>query len=116
MTRDEAQAAITGPVTRLPHPVAYEGALLERLLDDLSRGEVELPHLQIVCTQSKYDDVYGHGRARIALESRGKSLSWCHLHTYYSGFAACCQCRVRFVFATKMKRTVAVLAKPRLLS
>jgi len=65
MTRDEARAAITGPVARLPHPVAYERALLEGLLDDLSRGEVELPHLQIVCT--RLYEVLGEGETEITL-------------------------------------------------
>jgi hypothetical protein len=51
MTRDEAEAAITGPVAKLGRPVTYEPALVDILLDDLSRGGMELPHLQIICTR-----------------------------------------------------------------
>jgi hypothetical protein len=59
MTRQEAQAAITGPVAKLGRSVAYEQALLDVLLDDLTQGwpvlsaaeGIELPHLQIVCTR-----------------------------------------------------------------
>jgi HEAT repeat protein len=51
MTRKEAQAAITGPVAKLDRPVVYEKALLDTLLDDLARGGIELPHLQIICTR-----------------------------------------------------------------
>jgi hypothetical protein len=51
MMRAEAEAAITGPVAKLGRPVAYEPALLDTLLADLTRGEVELPHLQIICAQ-----------------------------------------------------------------
>lgn len=67
MVREEAEVAVTGPVARLPQPVAYEGALLEGLLDDLSRGEVELPHLQIVCTRL-YEALIG-GQTTITLVS-----------------------------------------------
>jgi HEAT repeat protein len=51
MTRDEAQIAITGPVSRLGQATVYEPVLLENLLEDLARGGIELPHLQIICTQ-----------------------------------------------------------------
>jgi HEAT repeat protein len=51
MTREEAGAAITEPLTRLDRPVEPEPALVEALLDDLARGGMELPHLQILCTQ-----------------------------------------------------------------
>jgi hypothetical protein len=51
MTRDEALAAITGPVTKLGRPVTYEQDLLDTLLDDLARGGMELPYLQIICTR-----------------------------------------------------------------
>jgi hypothetical protein len=51
MTRDEARAAITGPIAKLGGPVVYEQALLDTLLDDLAQGGIELPHLQIVCTR-----------------------------------------------------------------
>jgi hypothetical protein len=51
MTRAEATDAITGPTRLLPRRVTYEPVLLDRLLDDLASGEIELPHLQIVCTE-----------------------------------------------------------------
>jgi HEAT repeat protein len=73
MTRREAQAAITGPVTELGRPVAYEQALLDMLLDDLARGGMELPHLQIICTR-----LYGtlaEGETTITLTSYEK-LGW----------------------------------------
>jgi hypothetical protein len=70
MNRDEAQAAVTDPVARLPHPVAYERTLLERLLDDLSRGEIELPHLQILCT--RLYEALGEGETTITLDSYEK--------------------------------------------
>lgn len=51
MNRKEATAAISQPLTRLRSPRAYEPALLEALLDDLTQEGLELPHLQIVCTR-----------------------------------------------------------------
>jgi HEAT repeat protein len=51
VTLQEAQAAITGPVAELGYPVSYEPALLDVLLDDLARGGMELPPLQIICTE-----------------------------------------------------------------
>jgi formylglycine-generating enzyme required for sulfatase activity len=51
MTREEAQTAVVGPVAKLDRPVTYEQSLLDALLDDLARGGMELPHLQIVCTR-----------------------------------------------------------------
>jgi hypothetical protein len=51
MTRAEAETAITGPVAKLGRPVTYEPELLDTLLADLTRSEVELPHLQIICAQ-----------------------------------------------------------------
>jgi HEAT repeat protein len=51
MTRQEAQMAITGPVAKLGRPVAYGQDLLDTLLNDLARGGMELPHLQIICTR-----------------------------------------------------------------
>ncbi len=51
MSREEAAQAITAPVAKLARPVAYEQDLLAVLLDDLSRGGMKLPHLQIICTQ-----------------------------------------------------------------
>lgn len=51
VTYDEAIAAITGPVARLGPSIAYEDSLLNELLADLQHGGMELPHLQIICTQ-----------------------------------------------------------------
>jgi HEAT repeat protein len=51
MTREEAEAAISGPVAQLDGEVSYEPALLKTLLDDLARGGIQLPHLQIICTR-----------------------------------------------------------------
>jgi formylglycine-generating enzyme required for sulfatase activity len=51
LTRTEAEIAITAPVTQRGLHLTYEPALIETLLDDLSRAEIELPHLQIVCTE-----------------------------------------------------------------
>lgn len=51
MTREEARAAITGPVSKLAHSVTYERGLLDALLSDLDRGGIELPYLQIICTR-----------------------------------------------------------------
>jgi hypothetical protein len=51
MNRGEATAAISQPLVCLRPPRTYEPALLEALLDDLTREELELPHLQIVCTR-----------------------------------------------------------------
>ena len=50
MTRGETKEAITGPLARLGEGARYAPELLEKLLDDLERGEMELPHLQILCT------------------------------------------------------------------
>jgi len=70
MTREEAQTAVIGPVAKLGRPVAYEQALLDTLLNDLARGGMELPHLQIVCTQLY--KVLGEEETIIALASYEK--------------------------------------------
>jgi hypothetical protein len=49
MNREETSAAIREPLRRLRPPRAYQPALLETLLDDLTRGG-EPPQLQIICT------------------------------------------------------------------
>ena len=67
MTREEAQAAVTGPVEKLARPVAYEQALLDTLLDDLTRGGMELPHLQIICT--RLHEALAEGETVITLAS-----------------------------------------------
>jgi len=51
MTRQEARAAVTRPVAKLGRPVTYEQDLLDTLLNDLARGGMEPPHLQIICTR-----------------------------------------------------------------
>lgn len=51
MTREEARMAIVTPLTQSGQPVTYEQSLLDALLNDLSLGGMELPHLQIVCTR-----------------------------------------------------------------
>jgi HEAT repeat protein len=67
MTREEAQSAIIAPLARLGRPVTYEPALLNTLLDDLARGGIELPHLQIICT--RLYDVLAKGGTTITLAS-----------------------------------------------
>jgi len=52
----DVRKAITEPVTRSTPPVNFEPALLDRLLDDLGRGGMELSHLQIICAQL-YEDL-----------------------------------------------------------
>ncbi len=51
MNRQEAAAAIREPLHHLNPPRAFEPALLEGLLNDLAKDEMEPPHLQIVCTR-----------------------------------------------------------------
>ncbi len=51
MSREEAAQAITAPAAKLAQPVVYAQDLLDALLDDLSRGGMDLPQLQIICTQ-----------------------------------------------------------------
>jgi HEAT repeat protein len=70
MARQEAQAAVTSPVEKLGRPVAYEQALLDMLLDDLARGGMELPHLQIICTQLY--EALAQGETAITLASYEK--------------------------------------------
>lgn len=50
MRQEEASAAITKPAAKMDRPVVYTPDLLKVLLDDLARGGIELPHLQIICT------------------------------------------------------------------
>jgi formylglycine-generating enzyme required for sulfatase activity len=67
MTRQEAQATVIGPVAKLNRPVAYEQDLLDTLLDDLARGGMELPHLQIICT--RLYEALAEGETAITLAS-----------------------------------------------
>ena len=55
MNRDEAQQAITAPLTNLARPIRIDQNLLDILIDDLTPNGIELPHLQIICTQL-YED------------------------------------------------------------
>ncbi|MBA2681994.1 MAG: HEAT repeat domain-containing protein [Ktedonobacteraceae bacterium] len=64
MTRQEAQAAIVQPLVK--SIVSYDPALLEILLNDLERGEIELPLLQILCT--RLYDTRQEGEAWITLD------------------------------------------------
>ncbi|TEU18107.1 MAG: HEAT repeat domain-containing protein, partial [Anaerolineales bacterium] len=73
MTRQEAQMAITGPVAKLGRPVAYGQDLLDTLLNDLARGGMELPHLQIICT--RLYEALAEGETVITLTSYEK-LGW----------------------------------------
>jgi HEAT repeat protein len=51
MTRKEAESAVVGPLAYLNNNINYEQNLLDNLLDELFRGGVELPHLQIICNR-----------------------------------------------------------------
>jgi HEAT repeat protein len=42
---------LPGPITLLDSHITYEPRLLDSLLDDLLRGDIDLPHLQIICTE-----------------------------------------------------------------
>lgn len=50
MREAEAVDAITKPLAQIQRPCRFEPVLITRLLDDLGRNDVELPHLQIVCS------------------------------------------------------------------
>lgn len=51
MSQTEVAEAITGPFLELQKDVSFEPVLVETLLNDLGRADVELTHLQIVCTK-----------------------------------------------------------------
>lgn len=51
MTEADIREAITGPIARLQKGISIEPELLETLIETLSANEVELTHLQIVCTK-----------------------------------------------------------------
>jgi HEAT repeat protein len=51
MTHAEARTAITEPLNKTNRKIEYQEALVEALLTDLSVGSVDLPQLQIICTQ-----------------------------------------------------------------
>lgn len=60
LSRPEAEQAINAPVQRQVPPIAYAPPLLNMLLNDLDQSAIELPHLQIICTQ-----LYDGARAAI---------------------------------------------------
>lgn len=51
LTREQAMVAITAPVEAVAAPVKYEEALLTQMLTDLEQSGMELPHLQVICSQ-----------------------------------------------------------------
>ncbi len=51
ITQAEVAEAIIGPILKLQRGVSFEPELVETLLNDLGRTDVELTHLQIVCTK-----------------------------------------------------------------
>lgn len=51
LTRDQAKDAIVGPIKTVDPDVSYNGALLDELISDLDVSGMELPHLQIICSQ-----------------------------------------------------------------
>jgi hypothetical protein len=51
LTRDQAMDAIVGPVQTVDSSVSYDPDLLHELLADLETSGMELPHLQIICSQ-----------------------------------------------------------------
>jgi len=51
MSEAEVKEAITGPVQQIDKGLSFESALLEELVRELGGKNVELTHLQIVCSQ-----------------------------------------------------------------
>lgn len=51
MSESELREAITGPVRQVTPDVSFEPAFLDRLIEQLGGKNVELTHLQIVCSQ-----------------------------------------------------------------
>jgi hypothetical protein len=51
MTEEEVKEAITGPVQKVNPAISFETALLDTLIRELGGKNVELTHLQIVCSQ-----------------------------------------------------------------
>jgi hypothetical protein len=77
MTREAARAAITEPVKKRGKPICYESTLLDNLLHDLkivdarTHPDIELPHLQIICTQL-YEEASDKGVTTITLDAYEK--------------------------------------------
>jgi formylglycine-generating enzyme required for sulfatase activity len=67
MTPTEIREAITKPVVKLGQSVEYEPDLLDLLVDDLGNKEVELTHLQIVCTKLYQALPEGENKITLAL-------------------------------------------------
>ena len=51
MDEAEIREAITGPIAKVRPEISFEPALLDELIRELARKDVELTHLQIVCSQ-----------------------------------------------------------------
>lgn len=51
LDRDETESAILEPLTRVAPGTSYSPQLLQRLIDDLTRIDMTLPHLQVICTR-----------------------------------------------------------------
>lgn len=51
MSETEAIEAITGPLSHLQRKASFEPQLLDTMLEDLGRKDVELTHLQIICSK-----------------------------------------------------------------
>ena len=64
MTLKEARQAITAPIAKLMQPMYYEHSLIDMLINDIDQNGVELPYLQIICTQL-YDDAFLSGKTYI---------------------------------------------------
>jgi formylglycine-generating enzyme required for sulfatase activity len=51
MSEEEMKEAIVGPVRKVNPDISFEPALLDQLIGELGGNNVELTHLQIVCSQ-----------------------------------------------------------------
>jgi HEAT repeat protein len=67
MTQQEVKEAIVQPLKKLDSTVAYDSTLLDTLITELSRNEIELPLLQIICT--RLYETAGKGKKRITLKT-----------------------------------------------
>jgi HEAT repeat protein len=68
MTREGVQEAIEKPLKVLGIPASYDPILLNTLVADLFRGEMELPLLQIICTRL-YDETQSKEETLITPET-----------------------------------------------
>jgi len=67
MTQEEAKEAIVKPLKKLDSTVTYEPVLLDALLADLGRNEIELPLLQMICT--RLYETRGNDKKRITMKT-----------------------------------------------